>query len=159
LTSSLDPTQKSPQVVAAINQVLRRWSDQLVDTEFYGDDNEKIELSNFPKERTNVDRVFSLTLVADKPNFRHIYALVEVRCFSATFAQIKRAVWPILLKHNAFLRQHFLGFKRIEVITPWWLLKVNPVFHDPGEIRDEIIAKADAAFRQLSDKEIEDINS
>jgi hypothetical protein len=79
------PNAKSPQVVAAINQVLRRWSDQLVNAEFDGDDNEKIELSDFPKERTDVDRVFSLTL-ADKPDFRHIYALVEVRCFSATFA-------------------------------------------------------------------------
>jgi hypothetical protein len=62
-------------------------------------------------------------------------------------------------KAQCFLCQYFLGFKRIKVITPGWLLKVNPVFYDPGEICDEIIAKADAAFRQLSDKEIEEINS
>jgi hypothetical protein len=61
-------------------------------------------------------------------------------------------------KAQCFLCQYFLGFKRIKVITPGWLLKVNPVFYDPGEICDEIIAKADAAFRQLSDKEIEEIN-
>ena len=71
------PKADPPKVVAAINQVLRRWSDQLNDTEFYGADNEKIELSDFLKKRTDVDRVFSLTL-ADKPNFHHIYAPVEV---------------------------------------------------------------------------------
>ncbi len=90
-----------PEVVSAINQVLRRWSNQLNDAEFYGADNEKIELSDFAKKRTDVDRVFSLTL-ADKPNFRHMYALVEVRCFSSMSAQIKRAAWPILLLHNVF---------------------------------------------------------
>jgi hypothetical protein len=119
---------------------------------YYVADNKKIELSDFPKKRTDVDRVFSLTL-ADKPNFRHIYALVEVRCFSSTFAQIKRAAWPILLLHNVFLRQHLLGFKKVEVITPRWLLNVNPVFHDSGALRDEIIEKAEKAFQLLSKKE------
>jgi hypothetical protein len=37
------PNANPPKVVAAINQVLRRWSDQLVDAEFYGDEDEKIE--------------------------------------------------------------------------------------------------------------------
>jgi hypothetical protein len=111
------PKANPPKVIAAINQVLCCWSDQLIEAKLYGDDGEKFELSNFLKRCTDVGRIFSLTL-ADKPNFRHMYALVEVRCFSSMSAQIKRAAWPILLLHNVFLCQHFLGFKRIEVITP-----------------------------------------
>ena len=152
------PTEDPPKVVTAINQVLRRWSDQLNDAEFYGANEQKIDMSNFPQKKTDVDSVFSLTL-ADKPNFRHIYALVEVRCFSSTFSQIKRAAWPLLLKYNVFVRQHFLGFKRIEVITPGWLLKVNPAFHDPSEIRDEIIEKAEIAFQLISKEDTAEIIS
>jgi hypothetical protein len=43
------------------------------------------------------------------------------------------AAWPILLLYNVFVCQHFLGFKRVELITPRLLLNANPVFHDCGK--------------------------
>jgi hypothetical protein len=114
------PNNAPPKVVTIINLILRSWSDILINAEFYGADNKKIDIVDFPTDKPTFDETFSLT-TAEKQN-RHIYALVEIRCFDATFSILKRAIWNILTKHNVFLNQHFLGFKQINVSSPGWIV-------------------------------------
>jgi hypothetical protein len=85
------PNNAPPKVVTIINLILCSWSDILIDAEFYGADNKKIDIVNFPTVKPTFDETFSLT-TAEKQN-RNIYALVEIRCFDATFSILKRVIW------------------------------------------------------------------
>jgi hypothetical protein len=96
---------------------------------------------------------------AEKKN-RHIYALVEICCFDKSFSILKRSIWNLLTKHNVFLRQHFLGFKQIEVSSPGWILQANPSFHSLDGIGDEIHEFGkDTLPHKLSCKDIDDLTN
>jgi hypothetical protein len=149
------PNLPPPKVVTILNLIIRNWSDELSEAEFYGANNKKIGIVDFPTDKPSFDETFSLT-TAEKQN-RHIYALVEIRCFDKSFSTLKRSIWNILTKHNVFLRQHFLGFKQIEVSSPGWILQANPSFHSSDGIGDEIREFGKDILHNLSRKDIDDL--
>jgi hypothetical protein len=124
-----------------------------MDAEFYGNNNKKVDMVNFPTDKPSFNETFSLT-IAEKQK-RHIYTLVQIRCFEATFSIVKRAIWKILTKHNVFLSQHFLGFKQINVSSPGWILQPNPSFHSYDGIGNKIREFGKDILNKLPRKEID----
>ena len=48
-------------MVTIINLILRSWSDDLIDPEFYGADNKKIDIVDLSTDRPSFYKTFSLT--------------------------------------------------------------------------------------------------
>jgi hypothetical protein len=149
------PNLPPPKVVTIINLIIRNWSNELSEAEFYGANKKKIGIINFPTDKPSFYETFSLT-TAEKQN-RHIYALVEIRCFDKSFSILKRSIWNLLTKHNVFLRQHFLVFKQIEVFSPGWILQANPSFHSSDGIGDKIREFGKDIICKLSRKDIDNL--
>jgi hypothetical protein len=159
LSSQVDfpfsPNLPPPKVVTIINLIIRNWSNELSKAEFYDANNKKIGIIDLPTDKPSFDETFSLT-TAEKQN-RHIYALVKIRCFDKLFSILKRSIWNLLIKHNVFLCQHFLGFKQIEVSSPGWILQANPSFHSSDGIGDEIREFGKNTLHKLFRKDIDDL--
>jgi hypothetical protein len=88
------PNLPPPKVVTIINLIIHNWSDELSEAEFYGANNKKIGIIDFPTDKPSFDETFSLT-TAEKQN-RHIYAFVEIRCFDKSFSILKRLIWNLI---------------------------------------------------------------
>jgi hypothetical protein len=52
------PNNAPPKVVTIINLILRSWSDDLLDAEFYGAHNKKIDIVDFPTDKPAFDKTF-----------------------------------------------------------------------------------------------------
>jgi hypothetical protein len=83
--------------------------------------------------------------------------LVEIHCFDKSFSILKRSIWNLLTKHKVFLRQHFLGFKQIEVSSPGWIVQANPSFHSSNGIGVKIREFGKDVLHKLSRKDINDL--
>jgi hypothetical protein len=64
------PNTSPPKAVTIINLIIGNWSDKLPKAEFYGANNTKIGMVNFPTDRPSFDETFSL-ITAAKQN-QHI---------------------------------------------------------------------------------------
>ena len=53
------PNLSPPKVVTILNLIIRNWSDELSEAEFYGANNKKIGIVNFPTDKPSFDETSS----------------------------------------------------------------------------------------------------
>ena len=122
---------------------------------FYNAADEKIDVEDFPRDKTQFDHIFK-TIVTEERNQRLVISF-EIRS-DQHFHAIKKSVWTFLTQHGIFMKKHTGTLQKMDLVTLGHLHKAHPTFSSPTCLREEIMTGIYGKLGALKSEDLTALN-
>jgi hypothetical protein len=133
-----------------LQKLLAALTDKFPRILFYTAADEKIDIEDFPKEKSKFDKTFKTTITENR-NPKIIVGL-EIRS-DQPFHSLKTSIWSFLQKHHIFLKKHNGPLTSMDIVTVGWAHKLHPTFTSHENIRTQIFGAFHSKMSDMTSSE------